>query len=675
MIENLESQFGGRHLPPTIRASSRGVGLGASGRNLKAKHRLTDLPHDISFLHKFGIGYPDLKAAEARAKACGVPAMQALISAGVISEEDYFRCAASELGLEFAESVPGDAAIEHEVSDSLRLHKLTKLVPMKDGGLKFHIVPQMNERSALEATLANYPAIKSKLRVTTRTANFSVLEARSSAKLVQKSIARLWNNHPALSARKTTSLRQIAAIVMVIAALIGLMRLAGWDVAFTFHLSATLFFLSCVAVRLFGAISFPSFSKKQRDFNREMVSQPDKELPVYSVLVALYKEAGQVEPLVAALSAIDWPREKLEIKLVCEVDDLETTDAVRKCLRETYTPYINLVEVPNIAPRTKPKALNYALPLCRGRFVVIYDAEDRPDPLQFREAFAAFEQADESLVCVQAPLAIYNGSASWLSGMFAIEYSALFDGLLPALASKKLPFPLGGTSNHFRRSSLEKAGAWDPYNVTEDADLGTRFARYGLCLGTITRPTYEDAPTELSVWVKQRTRWFKGWLQTWFVHMRHPVRLSRDLGLAGTVAFHLMITGMILSALVHPFLIVFVSNALWRAWEFGPASAGNQSLFWLDLSALLLGYFSFGFLAWRTLPVRGLGHLRKLFWTIPVYWMLLSVAAWRAVWHLIRRPHEWEKTPHGSGSSVSQPPIRVPGNVSTVSSPVPDSLT
>ncbi len=638
--------------PPTVGLPVRHRTYDRVASTWKPRHRLTDLPSDISFLHKFGIGYPDLKAAASRASECGVPAMQALINTGVISEEDYYRCAADELGLEFAKLSDAHESNEEGGVPAAGLHRFTNLVPVSDNGLKYHIVPEMNRRSALESALRRYPSFRQKLRVTTRTANLARVETRNQSTLVQKAIYRLWDLQPDLSARRTANLRQIAMLLIALIALVGSIRLLGADLVFILHLTATLFFLSCIAVRLFGAFMMPDIRNQHGASAREARRCSDRDLPIYSVLIALYKEAGQVEPLVDALSAIDWPREKLEIKLVCEWDDTDTTAAVRKCLREKYVPHINLVEVPDMVPKTKPKALNYALPLCRGRFVVIYDAEDRPDPLQLREAYAAFQVGDDSLVCVQAPLVIHNGKESWLSGLFTIEYSALFDGLLPALASKKLPFPLGGTSNHFRRSILEESGAWDPYNVTEDADLGTRFARHGYSLGTITRPTFEEAPTQLSVWIKQRTRWFKGWLQTWLVHMRHPVRLSKDLGVAGTFAFHLMITGMILSALVHPFLIVFVSNAIWRVWEFGWMYVADQPLFWLDAAALLMGYISFGLLAWRTLPIRRLEHLRKLFWSIPFYWMLLSVAAWRAVWHLIRRPHHWEKTPHGKAAKI-----------------------
>ena len=183
--------------------------------------------------------------------------------------------------------------------------------------------------------------------------------------------------------------------------------------------------------------------------------------------------------------------------------------------------------VPDLHPRTKPKALNYALPLARGEYLVIYDAEDRPERDQLRKAIAAFQEGLPNLACLQAKLDLYNAGDNWLTRQFTIEYDALFDGLLPALDRLQLPIPLGGTSNHFRVSALKWLMAWDPFNVTEDADLGTRLARSRYRCRVLDSTTFEEAPPRLSSWFPQRTRWIKGYMQTWFVHMRQPARLWR----------------------------------------------------------------------------------------------------------------------------------------------------
>ena len=109
-----------------------------------------------------------------------------------------------------------------------------------------------------------------------------------------------------------------------------------------------------------------------------------------------------------------------------------------------------MLVVPDGKPRTKPRALNYALQFATGDYLVIYDAEDRPDPDQLRKAAGRFRDAPREVVCLQARLTFDNASENWLSKQFAIEYASLFAGILPMLDAARLPLPLGGTSNHFR---------------------------------------------------------------------------------------------------------------------------------------------------------------------------------------------------------------------------------
>jgi glycosyltransferase XagB len=182
-----------------------------------------------------------------------------------------------------------------------------------------------------------------------------------------------------------------------------------------------------------------------------------------------------------------------------------------------------VIVVPCGLPQTKPRALNYALCFARGSLLTIYDAEDIPDPRQLRRAAAAFAVLPQDTACLQAELVFDNANENWLTRQFTIEYAMLFGMILPALAAHRLPLPLGGTSNHFRIDALRRAGAWDAYNVTEDADLGIRLARLGFDTDTITSCTYEEANVSLRNWMRQRTRWMKGFLATWLVHMREPL--------------------------------------------------------------------------------------------------------------------------------------------------------
>ena len=304
--------------------------------------------------------------------------------------------------------------------------------------------------------------------------------------------------------------------------------------------------------------------------------------------------------------------------------------------------------MPNGGPRTKPKALNVALPFARGTFTVVYDAEDRPEPHQLRDALAAFRDGGDDLACVQARLCIDNTADSWLARYYTAEYAGQFDVFLPGLTALHLPLPLGGSSNHFYTAILREVGGWDPYNVTEDADLGMRLVRFGYRADMISSTTYEEAPAQTGAWLRQRTRWFKGWMQTWLVHMRQPRRLLRELKLPGFIAFQLMVGGNVLAALVHP---LFVGGLIWSI-----ASGGDL---WRNDSAAVLifgtlygttaviGYLSSGFLGWLGLMRRGLLSSAWVLALTPLHWLLLSLAAWRAVYQLAVSPYAWEKTEHG----------------------------
>ena len=626
------------------------------------------LPKDIAFLNAFGIGYPTLMKAVENAKRHSITAASALIQGGGIGEEDYYRCAAINLGLEFVTHTPDTSQPFIDPLSQDALQKMSRIVPVIGSSLIFHIAPDMNTSDRLKAALRSDPHLHKKLRVCTRSSNLKALENRSRISLARLSVGRLIEKIPNLSAKSVITVKQAIFLLLLLQVLFVAGVAAPDWLALSMHLFAATFYLSCVGLRLFASFSnHYSQSLPQQTIASLQNRSKDGELPIYTVLVALYQESGQVDRLVHSLLALDWPREKLEIKLICEADDDDTLRAVRAAIDNTKCQHIKLVEVPFQAPRTKPKALNYALPLCAGRLLVIYDAEDHPHPLQLREAFHKFVAEPNELVCLQAPLVIHNYYESWLSRMFAIEYSTLFDGLLPVLAKHNLPLPLGGTSNHFKRAALERAQGWDPYNVTEDADLGMRFARMGFTIGTLTLPTLEEAPISISVWLKQRTRWFKGWLQTWLVHMRNPIELANDLGVKGTLFFHVLITGMIISSLVHPILLYFIAANVWKAWNLGAEILLHSPLFWFDFGTVVLGYVAFSLIAYRSLPVRGMRHLLSSIWTLPLYWMLLSVAAWRALLHLFLRPHEWEKTPHRLNFSAAAK------NVSTVSGLEPDS--
>lgn len=610
------------------------------------------LSEDIAFLHKYGIGYPALIHAEARARLFEVAPASVLIQQNGINENDYYRCVALELGLPFTEQPEGTSTPDFDLPDAQTLNANARMIALENKTVagsahaqrSFYLAPDCRQLTGMQKLLAQNPDLSERINMTTLSANKQSLIQRASKALLGHSIDFLSANFPDLSAKTTLTPKQAVSLLVLIQIVLALSFLSSGTVLLALHLTATGFYLGCVGLRLFASLSLPC--NPPGPISTLTDRSQDHQLPIYSVLVALYKEASQVDDLITSLKQIDWPLERLEIKLVCEDDDHATISAIERALAAPGHTHFSIIRVPVALPRTKPKALNFALSLCVGHYVVVYDAEDRPHPLQCREAHETFVNGSETLACLQAPLTILNHSESWLSRLFTIEYSCLFDGLLPALSRVSAPFPLGGTSNHFKLAVLKEIGSWDPYNVTEDADLGMRLSRAGCRIKTLSLPTYEEAPASLSIWLKQRTRWFKGWYQTWLVHNRRPLSLMADLKFKGSLAFHLMITGMIVSALVHPILLYFIGSRLYLATQSSVSAVLNNPLFWLDVTTISLGYCAFAILAWRTLHVRRLRRLWPSLWALPFYWLLLSAAAWRAVWHLIQRPHEWEKTPH-----------------------------
>lgn len=459
------------------------------------------------------------------------------------------------------------------------------------------------------------------------------------AYLLDQSINNLSDNLPHYSAKKTFTKSQCFLITLAILSMAWL-TYTNWNTSLlVFFIPLTLFYTAGILLRgLLLAHFEPAKSASQ-----EVLSMQDSSLPVYSILVALYQEASQVEQLTKRLWALDWPKDKLDIQLICEADDLDTIKAIVKL---KLPPCFKLVMVPPSLPRTKPKALNYALPLSRGDYLVLYDAEDLPSSGQLKEAYAKFSSEAANYACLQAPLHIHNHKQNWLSTMFAIEYVTLFTGILPVLAKWQVPIPLGGTSNHFKTNILKKSGGWDPYNVTEDADLGIRLFREGYLCGTLTLPTYEEAPPKFLPWLKQRTRWIKGWMQTILVHSRNPLHFVSDIGIKNTIAFHLLMTSIVISALIHP---IFLGYSIWYISQLASYSPTQTDIILIIASVFNLvgGYTTYGLLAYAVLKTSSYKPFSGLLITLPFYWLMISLAGWRALVHLFVKPHLWEKTPHG----------------------------
>lgn len=555
-----------------------------------------------------------------------------------IDETAYYGAMARFLRLSFIERIDGASVVDIPDIDTQLAHPTQVRINHPRRAPQVAIVPQAKRLAELAAALGNLPALRSELAITTPNAIRQAVWTAGAKRRTAHTIGSLFERKAHYSARIVLTGGQGFAAGTITAGLLAALMAAPSAILSVLHPFVSVFFLISLAPRIVALF--------HRAYTAPIWSRPPPgPLPCYTVMIALYREAAVAAQLVRSLQRLDWPSALLDIKLVCEADDSETISALTAL---ELPRHFEIVAVPAAQPRTKPKALTYALSAARGEFVVIYDAEDRPHPGQLREAFTRFRAAPCDLVCLQAPLIVTNAGASWISGLFSLEYSALFRGLLPMLARYHLPLPLGGTSNHFRTRVLQEVGGWDPFNVTEDADLGMRLYRLGYRAGVLERQTLEDAPTSLPVWIGQRTRWFKGWMQTWLVMMRNPKSLAGEMGLPAWFTFQMLIGGMLVSSLLHPLVFVFLVNGAFAMLSV-PASgipAGVLILFVIDAVNIFGSYIAFVALGITTMTHHERILVGPRWMGVPLYWLLTSLAAWRALIELRRRPFFWQKTPH-----------------------------
>ncbi|HEU5016712.1 MAG TPA: glycosyltransferase family 2 protein [Pseudolabrys sp.] len=589
---------------------------------------------------------PDvIDAAERRSARVDIGADRVLVTAGLIDEETYVCRLGAQLGIGF-DSLDGTPRALCPLADRQLAQAATHgLLPvMIKNELVLVIAPRAVTARRLATSLPHDHPLTRRLRFTTAMRLNEFVLRHGGHAIAASATDALKEAHPALSActtRRRWAKTLIVGGAIALMAITGavLMPATGWRVLAAIQ---AILFLSWLSLRFAAAfVRAPA--------EPPIPGQSDEALPVYSIIAALYDEAASVGGLLDALEQINYPPEKLDLILALEEDDHATRAAV--AARNHRIP-ITIVTVPAIGPRTKPKALNMALPFARGLLTVIYDAEDRPEPDQLRRALHAFRTGDDDLACVQARLCIDNTEDGWLARLFTAEYAGQFDVFLPGISVLSLPLPLGGSSNHFRTSILRAIGGWDSYNVTEDADIGIRLARFGYRASMIDSTTYEEAPVCVGPWLRQRTRWFKGWIQTWLVHMRQPHLLIRELGWAGFLGFQLYVGGNALAALVHPFFLgALVATPITGISLWAGDTTFGTALSALCIAAATAGYLVSGFVSWLGLQRRGLQQTAWVLLLIPVHWVLLSLAAWRALYQLVVAPHLWEKTPHGFAKS------------------------
>ncbi len=415
-----------------------------------------------------------------------------------------------------------------------------------------------------------------------------------------------------------------------------------------------LFFVAAITFLYFIDLFFnlfliiKSFSRQREiKITREEIKKLGiTDLPFYTILCPLYREWEMLPQFVFAMSRLDYPKEKLQVILLLEEDDVETISHIKTI---NLPRYIETVIIPDTLPKTKPKALNFGLNKAKGEYVVIYDAEDIPDPKQLKKAVIAFERSGKSVACVQAKLNFYNPRQNLLTRVFAAEYSLWFDLILTGLQSITAPIPLGGTSNHFKTDTIRKLKGWDSFNVTEDCDLGMRLARKGYSTVVMNSLTLEEANSDVKNWFNQRTRWIKGYIQTYLVHMRNPMEFLNGENKWNILSFQLIIGGKILSMFINP--LMWLTTVLYFAER---SSLGVLIRQFFPSPILYMGVFSlvfgnFLYMYYYMLGCAKRGHyenIRYVFF-VPLYWIFMSIAAWKALLQLIHRPHFWPKTIHG----------------------------
>ncbi|SFK39071.1 glycosyltransferase [Methylorubrum salsuginis] len=553
-----------------------------------------------------------------------------LLNEGRIAEDDFYRALARRLGSDFL-----DGPIR--LGEGLRYPQVLTVgaAPLAAGHAQKIVAAPRG--TAIARLIEAAPRLEHRPAITTPTRLREAVFAQYGTSIVEEAADGLTRRRPEWSCRpgpRTLDLTLAGLVFACVLLLTRLPTLTGLILLMLIQAGM----LAMLTVRLAAAGIAGTAVEPASDL------LPDEALPTYTVLVALHREAAVLHRLVYSLARLDYPAAKLDIKFLLEVDDAET----RTVLRAVPLPArFEVVVVPDGQPRTKPRALNAGLPLARGEHLVVYDAEDVIAPDQLRRAATLFARAPASTACLQGHLVIDNPGDGLLQRLFAIEYAALFEVLGPALAAWRVPTPLGGTSTHFRTRVLRELHGWDAWNVTEDADLGMRLALAGYHVGDLPSATYEEAPKHLKAWLRQRTRWMKGFLQTSFTHARDPLATWRRLGAVESLCALALLPGTVASALFYPFMMGPGLAELILGAP-GPEAgllthatyAGAWTIFLGGLAAILIpGFIGCHRRGWRDL----MGFVPLL----PFYFLLVSAAAWLAVIELARHPHRWNKTEHG----------------------------
>lgn len=466
---------------------------------------------------------------------------------------------------------------------------------------------------------------------------------------LEDAVLGLYRKDPDASARKTFTTGQLTALWVLFTCFLVALSFFPLTSLILANIALNAFYFAAMVFKTLLTLVGSTWNTSQKVSSKEAALLEYKDLPIYTILVPVFKEPEVIPSLVEHLRAIDYPLPLLDVKVLLETGDTETIEAFQK---SSPPPNFHSIIVPKASPKTKPKACNFGLHFARGEFLTIYDAEDQPDPMQLNKVVAAFRRLPDEVVCIQSCLNYFNSRENFLTRMFTLEYSTWFDYNLPGMEALGVPIPLGGTSNHFKTKQLLELGGWDPYNVTEDADLGVRASAKGYKVATIDSTTYEEANCRYGNWIRQRSRWIKGYMQTVLVHTRKPFELFKILGVRGFFGFLLFVGGTPFIFLASPILLLTLVLFLFV----DPAWIDPIFPVWLaaiSLMNLFLGNFMAIYTSSLAVFRRGIYHLAPYALLNPFYWVLHSIAAYKALYQLIVKPFYWEKTVHGLSSLSS----------------------
>ncbi|SFP58854.1 hypothetical protein SAMN05660464_3583 [Geodermatophilus dictyosporus] len=621
----------------------------------RVERRLGDVLVDQGVLTPTQLG-----DALAQGRRIGEPLGSVLLARGLVTRRQLYVALAEVWGtdLAFVDPVQVDPELARLFPAALLARELW---------LPLEVERDEDGRERVVVATAGRPSAHVEAEVTARTGIPRVRQVVTTDWDVQRALRTVWRDelvHDAVSSlaerRPEESASTVfvwpqvaAAVALLLATAVGLVLAPASTVTVVVATVNVVVALAVGAKALISTVG-TAYETVEQVTDAEVAALTDDDLPRYTILVPVYREAGIVGLLMRNLAALDYPREKTEVLLLLEEDDPETLEAA---LAAAPPDLVRIVVVPHSLPKTKPRACNVGLTFARGEHVVIFDAEDRPDPDQLKKAVVAFRKGGEDLVCVQAALNYFNARENVLTRMFTLEYSSWFDYTLAGLDRMRLPIPLGGTSNHFRTDLLRELGGWDPFNVTEDADLGIRASARGHRVAVVNSTTYEEANMAVGNWIRQRSRWIKGYMQTVLVHTRRPVHLVRTVGPRQAAGFGLLIGGTPAMFLLTPWLYALFLVELAAPGALLPVLP--EWLLWVSTANLVFGN---GVIVYLSLLA---GFKRRTYGLVPfallspLYWLLHSVASYKAAWQLLTKPFYWEKTTHGLSSHVRDEPPAV----------------